>query len=217
MTNNAASLRALQRELGSRLTAAGFAERSKQVYFWPLREGVDGWLGINRATEDAGQIASLNPVIGIRHDEVERRVAQLSGRKPSLVAATFARPLGYFMPDHGYREWSIENEILIPDALDDMVSSIRTYGLAPMKQWADLSELLTAIERHGHVLEYEARDVPVILALVGKRSEAARRASGYLERMAGRLTYPEYRRFVVEFDRYLGQQRPPRSQVKTLR
>jgi hypothetical protein len=109
------------------------------------------------------------------------------------------------MPDHSYREWVFDRKGGNDETVDEMVSAIRTFGLPAMEQWSSLSGLLKAFETHGHVLEYEARRVPVILALLGRHGEAARRTSWYLERMADRTTYLEYRGFALAFDRYLSR------------
>ncbi len=52
-----------------------------------------GWLGLNRAsTHDAGTAVELFPVVGVRHQGVERVVAELRGEKfhqyiPATVGA----------------------------------------------------------------------------------------------------------------------------------
>lgn len=184
------------------LSGIGFG-RAGVVYTRPLRPGVAGWLGLNRALRDPDNFAAINPVIGVRHERVMQLVAELAGRSNRHDTPTFARPLGYLMPDARYTEWTAETEADIPRIASEIARALSVYGVPRMVEWSELETLLTAIRTFGPVLEDEAERVPVMLALLGRPGEAAREASAYLDRMAERLSYARYRAFAESFDRYL--------------
>lgn len=191
-----ASTRAILRDvrdgLEERLAGDGFRRRAGFLYSVPVTPGVVGWLGLNRILGQPGLLLSINPVVGVRHNEVELLVSSLAGNRSDPKTTTFAEPLSYVMPEKQYREWSFRAVEDIPYVLDDLAAAIKDHGLPNMRRWANLSALLEVIQRDGEILEYQARRVPAALALLGRKSEAARSVSMYLERLAGRLSYPEY-------------------------
>jgi hypothetical protein len=62
------------------LTQLGFRKRAGEIFTIDIAEDVLGWLGFNTATEHyrAGEF-EVNPVVGIRHQRVERLVNDLRG------------------------------------------------------------------------------------------------------------------------------------------
>lgn len=79
------------------LAELGFKKRAGDVFTVDLDEDVLGWLGLNRATEHrpAGEV-EINPVVGVRHQVVERIVAECRGEKfHAYQPPTVSTPLGY--------------------------------------------------------------------------------------------------------------------------
>jgi len=189
--------------LEERLAGDGFRRRAGFLYSVALSPGVVGWLGLNRILGEPGLLLSINPVVGVRHNKVELLVSSLAGNQSDPKTTTFAEPLAYVMPEGQYREWSFHAVEDTPHVLDDLAAAVREHGLPNMKRWSDLSALLGVVQQDGEILEYQARRVPAALALLGRKSEAARSVSMYLERMAGRLSYPDYLKYARAFDRYL--------------
>src|SRR5690242_10447195 len=89
------------------LGAYGFRKRAGQVLTAELAPDVLGWIGLNRATKHRapGEV-EINPVVGVRHQAVERLVAELLGIKfHAYVPPTVCTPLGYLLPEARFRSW----------------------------------------------------------------------------------------------------------------
>jgi hypothetical protein len=145
----------------------GFKRRQVAgVFTIDLGTGVLGWLGLNRATKRHSGAVEINPVIGVRHQEVERLVAELRGdRFHQFVPPTVSRPLGQLMPDGGYAAWLFESGSTA--AAVELVRSVDQYGLPAMRSMNDLRELRRKIEEgwgFQHQLVYR---LPVVIWLQG--------------------------------------------------
>jgi len=104
------------------------------VFTIDLAPHVLGWLGLNRATRHRapGEI-EINPVIGVRFQEVERLVAELRGEKFHAYAPpTVSTPIGYVMPEPRYTMWLFSRERVDEDVANDMTNAIATHGIAFM-------------------------------------------------------------------------------------
>ena len=64
------------------LAELNFRKRAGQIFTAEITDDVLGWLGLNRATRHcpAGEV-EINPVVGVRHQGVERIVAECRGEK----------------------------------------------------------------------------------------------------------------------------------------
>jgi len=161
------------------LVKLGFKKRTGYVFTLDLVPGVLGWLGLNTATRyrAPGEV-EINPVIGVRFQEVERLVAEcLGARFHAYLPATISSPLGYLMPEKKYKAW-----VLGPgrpeEVATDMANTIARCGIAFMRSVVDLAELRQRLQgRCGieHQLVYRrpaaalvAGDVEQARALVDK-------------------------------------------------
>lgn len=148
------------------LEALGFKKRGGQIFTMDVSEGVLGWLGLNRATRhrSPGEV-EINPVVGVRHQEVERIVAELRHEAfHAYQPPTVSTSLGYLMPDNRYQAW-----ILTDDAEEeaaDLVSAVNDYAVPFMDSTTGLAGLCQRLdERMGfdHQLVYR-RPVAHLLA-----------------------------------------------------
>jgi hypothetical protein len=149
------------------LANLGFKKRAGNVFTIELAPGVIGWLGLNRATRHRapGEV-EINPVIGVRFQEVERLVAECRGEKfHTYQPPTISIPLGYLMPQNKYKAW-----VFAPEGAEhvaaEMVTAIAGYGVPFMRSVTDLAELCRRFEdRPGfeHQLVYR-RPVAALLA-----------------------------------------------------
>ncbi len=116
------------------LEVAGFKKRVGQVFTRELGGDVLGWLGLNRATRgrQRGEV-EVNPVVGVRHQGVERMVAELRGESfHAYQPPTVNTPLGYLMPEQRYRGWVIEADGSA-DVLEDLASAVAEYAIPFME------------------------------------------------------------------------------------
>ncbi|MFT3838514.1 MAG: hypothetical protein QM723_16165 [Myxococcaceae bacterium] len=193
----------------SLLAKIGFRKRAGEVLTLDLAPGVLGWLGLNRATQhhESGEV-EINPVVGVRFQEVERLVAECRGEKfHAYQPPTISSPLGYVMPEKKYMAW-----VFVPgrseEVASDMANAIVTHGVPFMRSVVDLAELRRRLQgRSGyeHQLAYRrpvaaflAGDVEQARALledsvatIGTRTDlAAADFTRFAESLRGRLPPP---------------------------
>jgi hypothetical protein len=157
------------------LTELGFKKRGGEVFTMDLAPGVLGWLGLNRATRHrAPGDVEINPVVGVRFQDVERIVAECRGVKfHAYEPPTISSPLGYVMPETSYKAWVFRTQASEKVALE-MTHAIKTHGLPSMRSVVDLSELCRRFEEvpgFEHQLVYR-RPVGVLLAGDAQRAHA---------------------------------------------
>ena len=178
-------------EAVTRLQSLSFKKRAGTVFTREVVEDVLGWLGLNQASRHlpAGQV-EVNPVVGIRHQGIERVVAELRGEKfHEYQPPTVSTPLGYVMPGSRYRAWILGAGS--PEASsEDLVTSVASYGLPFMESGSSLSQLCRLLDQNRgfqHQLVYRrlvawalagdaARSIELVHAAeadLGDRTDAA--------------------------------------------
>lgn len=170
------------------LTKVGFKKRTEGVFTIDLAPQVLGWLGLNRATRHhaPGEV-EINPVIGVRFQEVERLVAELRGAKFHAYAPpTVSTPIGYVMPEKKYKMWLFSRGRSDADVANDMANAIATHGIAFMRSTVELGELRVKLEARlgfDHQLAYRR---PVAALIAGDVEQAQALLDAELSAMATR-------------------------------
>ena len=175
--------------------------KKKGVYVCDLDEDIGGWLGLNIAVNRGDGRVGINPVVGIRHERIERTVAELSGEKGPGLIATVSTSLGYVSPEDRYLEWLFE-----PAPFDyesecrRMVMAIETYGTPFMKSNATLGAIIGDLEQ----LRFTSKDaavyrLPVAYLLSGMREAAVASAKKQLTEVENRsdMVARQYKTFVA--------------------
>jgi hypothetical protein len=188
-------------DLRAPLEALGFRKRAGQIYTAEITNDVLGWLGLNKATKHQrpGQF-EVNPVVGVRHQPLERLVAELTGQQlHEYKPPTVSTPIGYLLPQRKYTSWTINEQ---PDraAIQDFGDAVRDYALPWMRSLTELPQLRRATEdRMGYQLEYR---LPVVLALMGKPAEARQTLTATVKLIDGRedAAASDFRQFVARFE-----------------
>ncbi|MEO5535511.1 MAG: hypothetical protein ABIR17_10315 [Pseudolysinimonas sp.] len=157
----------------ARLRARGFEKRAGAIFTYTVSNDVIGWLGVNTARRHlvAGSV-EVFPVVGVRHQGIERIVAELRGEKfHPYLPPTVSSPLGQLMPDMRYKAWAIgPNDI--DTKSDEVVAAIEKFGVPFMESGSSLREidrLLNAGMGAQHQLIYRR---PVSLLLLGDVARA---------------------------------------------
>lgn len=158
---------------GEGLAAAGFRKRAGQIYTLDLGDDALGWLGLNSATQHlAVGVVEVNPVVGVRHQGVERMVAELMGVKfDAYRPPTVSSPIGYLMPGRRYRAWRVDTAAPGEPARE-LVEAVLTYGVPFMRSAADLRTLCRLLDEgmgFDHQLVFRR---PVAWLLAGDRARA---------------------------------------------
>jgi hypothetical protein len=192
------------------LANLGFRKRAGNVFTLDVAPGVLGWLGLNRAAQHHGPgEVEINPVIGVRFQDVERLVAECRGEElHPYQPPTISSPLGYLMPEKKYKAWLFgpghSEELAI-----DMVNAIATHGVPFMRSVVDLVELRRRLqERSGfeHQLAYRR---PAAALVAGDAEQARALLHEALVALEGRDDHA-----AADFRRFAGSLRgrlPPQS------
>lgn len=167
------------------LGAEGFKKRSGEVFTVELAEGFVGWLGLNRAKHPQG--LELNPVIGVRCQELEGLLSTLLGERPhQYIPPTLSISLGYLMPEQQYRCWVFQEDAVI-SSVADMVAAIVRYGVPLMESACSLRKMCELLEspRFGSVENAMYRR-PLIRWLMGDRKGALEVCASFARQFDGR-------------------------------
>lgn len=186
----------------SLLIELGFKKRAGDIFTIELEKDVLGWVGLNRATQNRspGEV-EINPVIGVRQQEIERVVAELRGEKfHAYLPPTVNIPLGYLFDDARYRAWSFTGDADDGRA-QEMVAAIATHGLAFMRSNMTLDAVCRSLDaRTGfeHQLIYRR---PVALVLSGDSEQAEQILNESLMALGNRtdIAASEFKRFCEAF------------------
>ncbi|MGH3878769.1 MAG: hypothetical protein ACRDSK_17190 [Actinophytocola sp.] len=189
-------------EVGALLAGDGFRKRAGTIFTVELADDVLGWLGLNEATQHTrtGEI-EVNPVLGLRHQSIERTVARLRDDKfHAYKPATVAIPLGHLMPENTFRVWLFRAEDLAATA-QDLVENVREHGLPFLRRHATLAAITRQLESgpaEGTMPEYR---LPVAYLLAGEHDRAMTALTGELDSLGDRqdAAADYYRRFAERF------------------
>ena len=134
----------------------GFRKRSGGVFTLTLTPEIDGWLGLNTATEHTakGEV-EVHPVVGVSHALIERwldDLMQLAGLmeppKRRYICATLSAPLYFLIDERHYRSW-----LFTPSTASqfgrDLAAAVAKYGMPFMRSMSDLNSVRAGVEKHS--------------------------------------------------------------------
>jgi hypothetical protein len=180
------------------LANIGFRKRAGDVFTLETAPGVLGWLGLNRATQHRppGEV-EINPVVGVRFQDVERLVAECRGDNfHPYQPPTISSSLGYLMPEKKYKAW-----IFAPghseEAATDMARAIDTYGVPFMRSVVDLAALRRQLQGGAGVEHQLAYRRPAAALLAGEPEQTRALLDEALDAIGARtdLAAADFRRF----------------------
>jgi hypothetical protein len=194
-------MRALVAALVEPLGELGFRKRSGEVFTGALADDVVGWLGLNVGHRSDG-VLEVYPVVGVRHQGLERVVAEALGEKfhPS-VPPTVSVPLSGLMEGR-YRAWQLADVTEVAAAAAGISSAVAAAGLEFMRSHVDPHALVAALEAGlSATPEQRAMRLPVALELAGETARAIAVTGAELDRLDGRVdaAAERFRRFAIGF------------------
>jgi hypothetical protein len=189
------------------LALAGFRKRGGDVYTRQVARDVLGWLGLNRAVNRGDGLLEVNPVVGVRHQELERVVANLLGQRfHEYTPPTVSVHLGYVMPEGRYRPWIFGGDVPVRDVAAEMVDAIVAYGARFMDDRASLEAIVESMsDSRAGIAEQLALRRPVGYLLLGEPGRAREAVRASLDRLGDRedLAAERFRGFVSELEERL--------------
>jgi hypothetical protein len=190
------------------LAELGFKKRSGEVFTCVLESDVLGWVGLNRAYRQGEDRLEVNPVVGVRHQGVERVVAELRGQMfHPYQPPTVSTPLTYLAPAARYAPWLFDRGPTIPEVAVALVRAVAEHGVPFMRVSMTLGQLRELIERgqgFAHQLVYRQ---PVVLLLMGDHVGALRSLDDALAVLGDRgdVAAVEFRSFAERLRQRLDQ------------
>jgi hypothetical protein len=152
--------------LTGRLGERGYKRVKEGIYLLPILPRISGWTGIGLASYKRGAEVDADPMIGVRHDDVEELMPRLSGE----ADPTILRPLYELLPGESYKTWSFTESNLNQKA-DELVKSLAEYGQGLMQELTGLDAIREALATWAFADTRRTR-LPAVLLLQGDREAA---------------------------------------------
>lgn len=194
-----------------RLKEAGF-QRKKGRTVLPLREGWQGWVGLN-SSGWTPRDGIMYPIIGVICDEVERIFYEINSDLPgkNFPTPTITIPLGYAADVPELRQWFFTNDDTVEDQAADLVQAVVDIGIPYMHKHASLDAIRAVLSRHNMSPNPlpAARQSLAVTILVQEGREAARaNIEAELAKIAGKEDHASQygRRFADRFLEYLDRE-----------
>jgi hypothetical protein len=180
------------------LRGLGFRKRAGSIFTMDVCPGVLGWLGLNRATrhEPAGE-AEVNPVVGVRWQEIERVVAQCRGEVfHAYLPPTLSTPLGYLLSEPKYKSWRF-TAANASETAAAVAAAVARHGLPFMRSLAEATELSRRMVGGLGIEQQLIYRRPIALLLAGSAASAREDLESSVASLGRRsdLAAEEFRRF----------------------
>jgi len=180
------------------LAKIGLKKRAGYVFTLDLAPNVLGWLGLNRATRHHGPgEVEINPIIGVRFQDIERLVAECRGEKfHAYQPPTIGSPLGYLTPQNKYMAW-----MFVPgrseEVATDMANAIAMHGVPFMRSALDLADVRPRLQERFGVADQLDYRRPAASLLAGDVEQARALLDNSLATLGARtdLAAEDFRRF----------------------
>jgi hypothetical protein len=168
----------------------GFFNVKGGIFRLNLTNDTSGWLGLPGATKKSGgRLFEINPVIGVRHQPLEKLTSELEGLPyDEYIPPSIMTPIGYIMPEKIFIGWRFIQETHHEKRIQEMVDAIIDYGL-PYIMANDSLEKMVHTMLHG--VNYQTHPhlrIPAGLYLLGRIDEAIDYIDKRLQLVEKRMT-----------------------------
>ncbi|WP_354213506.1 hypothetical protein [Arthrobacter sp. UYCu511] len=158
------------------LVDIGFRKRADGIFTMAFDSDSLGILGLNYASRAGipGQL-NMNPVCGVRVQQIERQVAELRGQKfHQYFPPTVSDPLHYLARPGVASNWVLFRDTPEANAvvIADIVNCVETAGLPYMRKMANLGTMAQALVADGGRRWQTVFRAPVALWLLNRDAEA---------------------------------------------
>jgi hypothetical protein len=119
------------------------------IYAWSLDSQFSGRIGFNVTKKLGNGRIGLNPIVGVRSDQIESLVEKLSHSGEDRFEATVNISLGYLMPEKRYLEWvfAAQPDFDYVSEAKKIAKAIEVYGLPFMMRNATLDAIADDLEQ----------------------------------------------------------------------
>jgi hypothetical protein len=158
------------------IVSLGFRKRADRMFTYGDDPCV-GWLGLNTASRSGlfGELL-VNPVVGVRHHEIEELVSAGRGERPHRYRPpSLSKPLRYLLPSARRHDWVLDGTASDRAVVDDITDALMTEGMLFIQQISDLRVLADHVGRSAPRDQQAAYRWPIALFL-SDQPRAARSA-----------------------------------------
>jgi hypothetical protein len=180
------------------LARVGMTRRKEGIYTRELGDDHVGWLGLNRAVHRGDGALELNPVVGVRNQQLERLVAQLSDQPfHEYIPPSVSVHVGYLGAERRYLPWLFDEKGQVDKQVRRMADAVVRDSFPFMEANLGLKNLVAALKKYAPRQSQRVR-VPAALLLLGEHDRACEFAENELREMAKATTAAndQYRLFV---------------------
>lgn len=155
------------------LVEAGMQRRKGDIFTREAVAGVLGWVGLNKAFRRKEQTLEVNPVIGVRHQQIEELLASLLEEEfHPYVPPTVSISLGYITPERKFSSWLFTTGIDHATVAEHLVGTIIEFGYPFMTTHSTLPAIIKAMEVGTGVPSDLAYRLPIAYSLSGDPEKA---------------------------------------------
>lgn len=163
----------------------GFAKREIAVFSRDSGGETIDWLGLNHAMRPGG-VLEINPVLGVRHQVLERELARIRGQQfHSYLPPTISTHAGYLTRGR-YDPLLITEGEPVEGAAQMLGALVTEIGLPFMERHSTLETVAHAMTSGMGSPEQLAYRIPVAFWLLGDSTSARRATEEHLRRLGSR-------------------------------
>jgi len=161
--------------LHNRLAMLDFEKRKSGILTIKITDDVIGWIGLNKATRGQRGFLEINPVLGVRNQQIEKLVAELTREKfDEFVPPTLSGNIGYMTPANKFRPYLFSENGTVEPIVEELVNDVCEYGLPFIRAHSDMVALVEGMCECRFAVKFMvAYRIPVSFFLLGRMDAAS--------------------------------------------
>lgn len=180
---------------------SGFTKDKSGYYYKTINEDCYIYGVINTAGRYYHDAFIVNPIIGIRHGELELIYGKITGLG---IDSTVNLSLGYTMPQNKYIEWDFCTGSNMFEIAESIKQALIEYGIPYLIGTMDYWNLIKLYEKHG--LAGQCYIIPIIYFMLGEEESGLKYLEEsidfYKKNPRSFTGYQDYLEYCVMFKKY---------------
>lgn len=175
-------------KLNEYFTSLGMQKQKEDIYIQEISENIISWIGLNKAVKQKGNYVEINVVIGVRHQGVEKLVADLREFKFHKYAPpTFSIHFGYITPNKCYSPLVFTPDVKIDKIIDVFKGEFENYGHKLLKENTTLENICNTLNNKRFLLPQQGEYRLAVCYFMQKQyNKATEYINQHLEKLKGK-------------------------------